>query len=186
MKKILLLTCFLVSTGVHAQATYHPLDEQGTVTFSIRNFGVKVDGSLKGIDGEIYFDPERPESGKFRITLDAATINTGIDLRDNHLRKEDYFYVNKYRIIKFNSSKIYKGNSPNSWIVNGYLNLKGITKEISIPFTFDDVTENKFKFSGEFTIDRRDFEIGGRSISLSDDVTIKLDVMAMKMQYITN
>lgn len=180
MKNVFLIGCVLLFVCAQGEETYVPLDEPNAVNFSIRNFGIKVEGSLSGVAGEIHFDPEHPERALFAVTLDATTVNTGIDLRDNHLRKEDFFNVDKYKTIKFLSSQVSKGVGPNTWVVKGKLTMKGISNEVSIPFTEASVPGDKLKFSGEFKINRKDFEIGGRSISMGDDVIITLEVLARK------
>lgn len=87
----LLLLCF----STHAQA----------VKFKIKNFGLVVDGSFSDPKGDISFNPQNLEDANFNITIDAASINTGIDLRDKHLRKEEYLDIETYPHIKFASTK---------------------------------------------------------------------------------
>lgn len=180
MMRTLFLAFLLAGSIVHAQELYVPLDKANSITFSIRNFGVKIDGSFGGLTGAIRFDTEHPESGVFNVSVDATSIDTGIDLRDKHLRKEDFFDVEKYKSIKFSSVGIKKASAPDTWIVKGNLTIKGHTQEISIPFKVDKSTADDLNFYGEFVINRNDFDVGGRSISLGDDVTVELKVMARR------
>jgi polyisoprenoid-binding protein YceI len=144
-----------------------------TITFKIKNAGLNVTGSFKGFEGEIKFDPELLKTSFIKASVDANTINTGITSRDNHLRKEEYFDVVKYPKISIASS--FFGKDGNNF--RGYfkLNMKGVTKDIVIPFTFENTT-----MKGEFTFDRRDFKIGGNSLILGDNVTVSIQINLSK------
>lgn len=150
-------------------------DKVKPVLFKIRNFGVVVDGTFSELKGEIKFDPQNPEQAYFEVTVDVNSIETGIELRDKHLKKEEYFDVKNYQIIRFKSSKVSQGDSPNTWLVIGNLIIKKTEKEISFPFYTPQEEDSHF-LNGEFTVNRRDFGIGGKSFSMSDEVLIILRV----------
>src|SRR4030095_5629180 len=78
-----------------------PADSESSVKFRIKNFGFSVTGSFTGLHGNIDFDPNNLAACHFDVTIDAKTVNTGIDMRDNHLRKSEYFDVENYPQIKF-------------------------------------------------------------------------------------
>jgi polyisoprenoid-binding protein YceI len=99
------------------------------------------------------------------------TINTGIEMRDNDLKKETYFNAEKYPTINFASSSVSADK------VTGNLTIKGVTKEINIPFTATP-RSNGYLFEGKFSISRKDFGVGGSSFVLSDHVDIELKVQA--------
>lgn len=168
----LLLTCKLVT----AQQILRPVDQQSTIRFTIKNFGLRVDGSLRGINGTIIFNPDNPQEGKFEVTLKSASVSTGNTARDNHLRKEDYLDVVRYPVVHFLSTQITQDKQTGTYLVKGYLTMKGKRKAISIPFRLNKKTEGT-EFTGSFTINRRDFDVGGQSISLSDNLTISLAVL---------
>ena len=148
-----------------------PVDSDEAVTFTIKNFGINTAGEFKGLKGTINWDAQNPSASVFNVTVDANTINTGIDMRDGHLREDDYFNVDKFPLITFTSSVVTTNN------VTGNLSIKGVTKQISFPFTVKS-TANGYLFEGSFDINRRDFGIGGGSVSLSNNVTVKLKVQA--------
>lgn len=160
----------------HAQV-YLPDNVTSKVSFKIKNFGSTVDGTFKGLKGIIDFDDSNLGTARFDVTIDASSIDTGIGMRDNHLRKPDYFGVAAFPTIRFVSSKVEKSGKMNEAIVTGKLTIKKITKEISIPFRYGDAT-GVLQFKGEFTINRRDFGVGGSSFSLADEVTVLLNVRA--------
>ena len=176
MKKILIL---LVSFGwgtTFAQ-DLRLVEASSTVGFQIKNFGLLVEGSLKGLKGTIRFNQNDLTSAYFDVSVSAETIYTGIDMRDSHLRKEEYFYAEKYPEIKFKSEKVTL--LPDGKLqAEGFLSIKGVSKKIVFPF---DVTENSkglITFQGSFDINRRDFGVGGRSMSMADELRVLLSVSA--------
>lgn len=167
----LLIFLLLLTIPVRAQVqALAPVDETSSVIFKIKNFGTTAEGSFKGLRGKIQFDVKDLTVSKFDITVDSKTIDTGIGMRDNHLRKKEYFGVDEFPQIQFLSTKV-TSTKPGEGSATGLLTIKKITKEITIPFKF--VVRNELpEFKGEFRINRRDFGVGGGSITLSDDVKV--------------
>jgi len=155
-----------------------PTDQGSSVKFEIKNFGFNVAGSFKGLGGTIQFDPADLNHASFDVTVDANSINTGIDMRDNHLRSEDYFDVKNFPQIHFISTRVANSNKAGTFIVYGNLTIKQTTKEVSIPFTAKPQTDG-FLFAGEFKLNRRDFSIGG-SGTISNELIVKLEVVTKK------
>src|SRR5262249_38833578 len=147
---------------------FHPADEGSTVGFKIKNFGFTNEGGFKGLQGRIVFDPQHPETDSFDVSIDAATVNTNNNMRDEHLRKESYFDVEKYPRIRFVAASVVLLDGKGHYRVTGKLTIKGTTKEISIPFLVTAAGDDLI-FSGSFTINRRDFDVGGTS-TLGNDV----------------
>ena len=96
-------------------------------------------------------------------------------MRDNHLKKDEYFNTAKYPTLNFTSTKITSDGS--GYIVAGLLTIKGTTKEISFPFTATR-QDNGFVFTGNFSINRRDFDVGGGSAVMGSNVDVSLKVVA--------
>ena len=93
MNKLLIFVVGLISISATIGQVMKPVDEQSSVKFRIRNFGFNVTGSFKGLQGNINYFPERLNESSVDVTVQANTVNTDIDLRDNHLRKPEYFDV---------------------------------------------------------------------------------------------
>ncbi|MDF2436144.1 MAG: hypothetical protein K0Q95_520 [Bacteroidota bacterium] len=146
--------------------------KSSSVTFKIKNAGLTVDGSFNGLVSEIKFNPAKPEEAVIVATVNAASINTDNDMRDSHLKKADYFDVEKFPHITMQSVKISK-TGPISYLGDFKLSMKGVTKNIMIPFNFMKLPE-KTEFKGTFSINRRDFGIGGNSISLADSLSVSV------------
>lgn len=155
-----------------------PVDEGSTVSYKIKNFGFNTTGTFSGLRGTIIYDPANPATMSFDVTVDAATVNSGVDLRDEHLRDETYFDVKNFPVIRFVSVKVIPGAKPGSYTVNGKLTMKGRTQDINIPFAVVP-SGSGFLFDGQFKINRRDFGIGGGS-TVSDNLEVNLHVNAKK------
>lgn len=124
------------------------------VTFEISNLGINmVDGTIKGFEGSVVFDPEDMSKSSFRVCIDPATINSGISARDEELLEEDYFNVEKYPGICFSSDDIIKTDE--GFLTTGTLILKGVSREVTIPFV---VQDNRLK--GSLEINRTDYGVG--------------------------
>ena len=167
-----------ISTCCLAQA-YKPADQNSEVKFTIRNFGLNVTGSFKGLNGSIIFNPENLAASGFNVSVQANTVNTGNNSRDKHLKKEDYFDVEKYPVLNFTSAKISNGTKPGVYFVEGLLTIKNKKKNINFPFTTTSVTDG-YQLQAQFKINRRDFNVGGNSLVLSDELTVSLKVYAKK------
>lgn len=145
------------------------------ITFKIKNAGITVDGSFSDLKADIKFDPKNLEKSVLNASVGVATIDTEIKKRDKDLQMKKYFYVEKYPRINMTSKKIkhvekdkYKGTFD--------LTIKGVTKQIEIPFTYTG-KDNEGKFSAEFKVNRRDFGVGSNSLILSDEATVFIEVI---------
>ncbi len=175
MNKLLLLVLFCFP-AVKTDTTYRAVDSGSSVQFKIKNFGFNVSGSFTGLDGKISFDPDHSADAVFDVSIDAGSINTGIDARDNHLRGESYFDVKKFPRISLQSTKISGDPKKNSFVFSGKLKIKNTTRDISFPFAAEQVSGG-YLFKGSFKINRKDFDIGGTS-TISNEVDIILSVVA--------
>ncbi|MBK8608737.1 MAG: YceI family protein [Chitinophagaceae bacterium] len=179
MKKIriLVIAGLVCSNLVNAQGTYTPVDAESKVHFVIKNFSIKTDGDFTGLKGTIRFDPAGYANAYFDITADAGTIDTDNSSRDNHLREAEYFDVEKYKTLRFTSTKVVLSSVAGRYYMFGNLTIKGVTKPVE--FGFGATPKNGgYVFDGGFKINRRDFGVGGSSISMSDNVNVTLSVFA--------
>ncbi len=174
----MLISIIIFPILIQAVINLRPFDEGSTVRFAIKNFGGNVTGSFKGLAGRIVFDTDKIENSVFDVTIDVNSINSGIKMRDTDLKKEKYFHAEKYPLIRLTSSSVKKdGAVKDGYIFNGTVVIKGIKKEISFPFNVTAKGQG-YLFKGTFPLNRRDFNVGGSSISLSDNLTVTLAVLA--------
>ena len=177
---VILLQFSLFVSFVQSSAgqQYKAVDQGSSVKFKIRNFGFNSEGTFTGLQGHIGFDPQHLSGATFEVSIDAASINTDNNMRDNHLRKEEYFDVQNHPRISFVSTAVKAGGNTGSYTMTGKLTIKEISKEISFPFTAGQ-QDSGYLFKGEFTINRKDFKVGGSS-TLSNSLTVQLSVFAKK------
>lgn len=176
MKSALL---FLLVFGIAkiSNAQFKPADEGSTLKFTIKNLGFGTDGSFSGFDGIINFAPQNLPGSNFDVSINAASVNTGNTLRDEHLRGDGFFDVKNFPRIRLKSTKLTGGNG-GSYQFNGLLTVKGKTNPVSFPFTAA-LTADGYTFKGGFKIKRKDFGVGGTS-TVSDELEVMISVTAKK------
>ena len=158
---------------------YTPTDAGSKVRFVIKNFGINTGGTFEGLAGSVVFDPANLAGASFNVSVDAKTVDTDMEARDNHLRKEEYFDVEKYPKLSFRSTKITTTNKEGYLFMFGVITIKNISKEISFPFK-QTSKDGGILFEGEFKLNRRDFGVGGKSFSMSDELNVELSIFAKK------
>jgi polyisoprenoid-binding protein YceI len=176
--KKIMLPLLIVLTGNLAIAQYKPVDNGSSIQFKIRNFGINTGGSFIGLQGNISFDINHLNDANFDVSIDANTINTDNNMRDNHLRTDTYFDVKNYPRIHFVSTKVTPSTKTGILFIFGKLTIKNQTKDISFPFTAT-ATSDGYLFKGVFSLNRKDFGVGGTSI-ISDNLEVELSIMARK------
>lgn len=154
--------------------TSQPLNsENSIVSFSVSNMRFNtVKGTFKGMKGSINFTPDNLVTSSFDVCIDASTINTGNSKRDQHLKNEDFFEVDKYSTICFKTNQIIKTKM--GYNTTGVLSMHGVSKTIEIPFTF-----SNNELVGEFKVNRLDYNIGERTgkFMVGKEIDIKIVVL---------
>lgn len=176
MKKIIPAFLFLVS--LFAFLAFAPADAwkigtKNNVTFSTSG----VSGIFKTLTGKIVFDEQNLSTAIFDISIDVNSINTGNGMMNTHAKGDDWFESAKYPSIKFTSKKVEK--TPTGYLATGSLQMHGITKDMSLPFTF---TKNETGgiFEGTFSVKRNDFKIGEAGGEVGDEIKIKVTLPVTK------
>lgn len=156
-------------------AKYTPMS--GVITFQIKNAGMTVNGSISGIKAQIVLDQEDLSASKIFASVALSTISTGIKKRDRHLQEEEYFDSKNHPAIKMNLISVKKSSQGFTGIFD--LTMKGIQKQISMPFTISEEGGN-YIFNGTLSLNRRDFKVGGSSMILSDNVSVQVKITAKR------
>ena len=161
-----------------------------SVTFTIRHMMSRVRGEMKLKEGWIDTDSDNLSRARVEVVLDPATINTGVEMRDNHLRSADgHFDVANYPTITFKSTRV-EGTDPSHFKVIGDLTIHGLTKEVTLDAGFtgevkDPWGNRRIGFNAETKVNRKDFnltwnqalEAGG--FVVGDEVKLEIDVEAV-------
>lgn len=166
---ILLFVCITALAGDPVQEV-----TSSRITFKIKNAGITVDGSFSDLQAEIKFNPKQLDKSVLKASVGVRSIDTGINMRDNDLQEGKYFDAEKYPRIKMSSRKI-KHLEKDRYMGTFDLTIKGVTKQMEIPFTYTQ-KDNQGKFNAEFKVNRRDFGVGKNSFILSDEATVFIEV----------
>jgi polyisoprenoid-binding protein YceI len=144
-----------------------------TITFT----SADADGIFKDFKGSIVFDEQNPGAGKFDVTVDAASINTGNGLQNKHAKSDEWFDVVKYPQIHFVSRSITKTAA--GYQVTGDLEMHGVKKPITIPFSFKKSAQGG-TFAGSFTVNRNDYNLGKPGGDVGEQIKIDISVPVTK------
>lgn len=133
--------------------------------------GFAVDGNME-IAQLLFKQPSSdPSTWILEGNASPATITTGIGIRDKHLKKTDYFDIEKFPLIRLQSSGIKAKGKNYEGVFT--LTIKQISRTVIIPFSIYN-NGNSSHLEGEFTINRLDFGIGEKSSILDNAVKIKV------------
>lgn len=187
-----LILGILVPAGLAAAATetYKMDPNHSSVGFTIRHFFSKVPGRFAKYEGSIVLDPKNLSTAKVNVTIDTASIDTGVADRDNHLRSPDFFDAAKYPTITFVSTGV-TPTGPNKATVKGNLTMHGVTKPVTLEaeilgFGPDTWGGQRGGFEGGTQINRQDFGVAwnkaveGGGMVLGNEVDIILNIEAVR------
>jgi len=163
------------------------------IEFSVRHMMVTtVKGRFTEFTGDFDLNEENPAASKVDVTIQVASISTGDEGRDGHLRSADFFETEKYPTATFKSTRIEK-LSGDKFRVYGDLTLHGVTREVPLDVTLEGQTTNMqgrrlIAFSASTTINRKDFnlnwnvalETGG--VLVSENVKISIEAQVLEKQ----
>lgn len=134
-------------------------------------------GIFKGLKGNIQFDPANLTTASFDVAIETATLNTGNGLMNTHAKSAEYLDVAKYPTITFKAAKVVKAG--NGFQAIGELTMHGVTKPLTMPFTFQQSGAGAGTFHATFTVNRVQFGVG-KSGDVDDNISIELTVPVTK------
>jgi len=184
MKKVFsLLIVAVMSTSVFAQSSWKVDNAHAKLAFTTVHLGISdVAGLFNEFDATIVASEEDFSDAVFELKVDVASIDTEVEMRDNHLRSADFFEVEKYPEMTYKSTSIKKAGT-DRYTLTGNLTLHGVTKPVTMELWYRGTIENGpskaitsgFQVTG--TIKRSDFNIGSKFPfgMISDEVAIKAD-----------
>jgi len=160
------------------------------VSFVVRHMMVsKVRGRFDKFEGTLETAPD-PLQSTVTATVDLSSVNTGNDTRDNHIRSEDFFHVEKHPTMTFRSTGIRPGSD--GYLLDGDLTLRGVTRPVTFRLEVNGFGPDPFGgtragFSATTEINRNDWNVSyngpipgaGTGMVLSDKATINLEIEAV-------
>ncbi len=185
MKKFLLLSATVFALFAFTNLASWKVDNaHSKISFSVNHLGISdVTGLFKDFTVDIKAAKEDFSDAKIEMSIDVKSIDTEVEMRDNHLRSADFFDVAKYPKMTFSSTSVNPTKEKNKYKLNGNLTLLGITKPVTMDLWYRGTIENPmnkkptsgFKVSG--VIKRSDFNLGSGfpAPMISDEVKIVAD-----------
>lgn len=183
-----LATVSFLPLAAQAETTFKADKAHTQVSFVVRHMMSQVRGSFGDFSATIVKDDANPAASSVDFSIQSASVNTANEMRDKHLRSEDFFFVDKFPEITFKSSKVEKV-SDSEYKVTGALTMRGVTKVMTLPVSFlGEMKGMDGKMLAGFAIttklDRKEFgfnwnktlDTGG--LLLSDEVTVEINIEA--------
>jgi polyisoprenoid-binding protein YceI len=177
MKKLLMAVLLIAGHYAPAQDW---TTESAAVSFKIRNAGIAVKGTFDSLALSLKRTGNTWKDATLSGAVFAGSIDTGIGLRDKHLRGEDYFEAETHPWIRMESTSL---RPPEQGRLEGTfrLTIKEYTREIPLVFTYQEST-GKITMETAFELNRREFGLGGKSLILSDRVRVSVNAVFSKTQ----
>lgn len=188
---LLILSFTLLAAGNNSETTETSdapawsIDKaHSTVQFKVRHFFTPVPGSFDEFDGVVRFDPNNLDGSSIDVTIAVSSVNTKNSDRDEHLRSDDFFDVASFPEMHFKSSAI-RQNGENSYIAEGQLTIRDVTKDIELPFEFLGAMEHPMRenttvagFKADYNLMRTDFGVGSGNWAMTavvgDEISIEI------------
>ena len=134
--------------------------EASEITFRATSRLMNAEGHFGRFSGDVVADPAGPNGARINLTIDAASLETGIEMRDKHLRSADFFDIERFPTIAFQSVRVEAAGRRAT--VMGRLTLHGVTREIAVPVDVH-ITETALVASGEFIVNRGEYAMNYNS-----------------------
>jgi polyisoprenoid-binding protein YceI len=150
----------------------------------------KVRGGFDKFEGSIHIDGDKPGSSSARVTIQATSIDTRNQQRDDHLRSNDFLDMDNHPEITFVSTAV-EPLEDDHFKVTGDLTIRGVTKSVDVDFEFtgtavDPFGNKRVGFEGKVVLNRKDFGVSwnaaieGGGVLVSEKVTLEIEVSAIK------
>jgi polyisoprenoid-binding protein YceI len=183
-----LAAALLLTLSAAAQDTWQLDPQHSSAQFSVRHLGVStVRGAFTKVSGSVVYDPANLNKSSIQTTIDAASVDTRVEMRDNDLRSPRFLDAQKYATITFQSKKV-EAAGADKLKVTGDLTIKGVTKEVVLDVDGpsssikDPMGKDRLRTGASATtkINRNDFGVSGLPGIVGDEITITLDVEMTK------
>jgi len=190
MKRLFLfLVAVSISVASFAQTKWTVDPMHSFVNFSVKHMGISfVDGSFRKFDGSIVAAKADLTDAKINFTVDVNSINTGVEMRDNHLKTDDFFNAAQYPTMTF-ESVLFKKVKGNNYALAGKLTIRDVTKDVVFAVVYggtakDQQGNTKAGFTATTTVNRLDYNIKydptGAGVAKDIKVTLHLEFTQAK------
>lgn len=178
MIKRVLVFLFLMSINFVQSQEFKQDQEKTKVSFIVKNFGINVDGDFSDVIIKTNFNSSKLSQSYINATIVVKSITTGIKGRDKSLLKKGYFDETNHKKILLKSTKIEK-KPDGTFLLFANLTIKKTTKKIEVPMEISE-TDTSLMMKTNFTINRKDYKVGGGSFIMSKKVKIQVEYTGTK------
>ena len=187
---LMLAAVLLFGAGPALAADYKIDDAHTTVGFKVRHLFSKVQGQFKKFEGTFSYDAADLSQWKTEAVIDAASIDTNVEKRDNHLRSKDFFETDVHPTLTFKSTGAHDlaGSTAK---VDGLLTMHGVTKPVTLDVEIlgegvDPWGNTRLGLTAKTTVNRKDFGLGWNQalesgqLLVGEEIEITLEIEGLK------
>jgi len=156
-----------------------------SVMFFVRHIFADVPGRFAAYSGEVRFDPDNLAGGVVDVTVDMASVDTGVAKRDEHLRSPDFFDAAKYPSMRFVSREIVQAG-PGRYVARGELTIKAVTLSVDIPFEYLGAAPSPLEQGRTVAGFRARFAVNMLDYGVSDGRFQKMGVLGDRVDILLN
>ncbi|APV51086.1 hypothetical protein BWI17_16180 [Betaproteobacteria bacterium GR16-43] len=176
MKRTSLLLAAALLAAAPAFAASQKIDtSKSFIRFVSKQMNVPVEGKFKKFEGNVDFDPKKPEAAKAEFEVELGSIDMGSPEGETEAVRPLWFNTAQFPKAKFVAATV-KAAGPNKYEAAGALTIKGISQNITTSFTLNDASGTR-TVEGTFTLKRLQFKIGEKqwadTETVADDVLVK-------------
>jgi len=178
----------LLAMAVPALGAQYDIDAaHSAISFKIKHLGISnVKGTFDDFAGSFTFDAAAPAAASVEAVIQTASISTGNEKRDEHLRAADFFDAAQFPTITFKSTGLTMSTASEG-VLTGTLTMHGVSKDVTLALEFNGAVTDpwgngKVGFSATGKLDRQDFGLTygkvmeGGGLMLGNDVEISLEI----------
>lgn len=160
---------------------YEVTPEVSKIRFHV-NASVPLEGTFEKWEAKLAFASPDPATGVLEFKIQADSVHTGSQMKDDRLKSENCFDVQHHPYITFRSSKIIQ-TGPHKFDVLGTVSLRGVSKTEKLTFTADRKEEGKGTIKGNLWFYRKDYGLGGSIpfVTIADQVELSIEFKAKRV-----
>lgn len=190
MKKITILLCFCLMATIAQSQT---IELQAEPNHSTLGFRVPIASGLTSVTGkftdyDLKIDIDKATGSPILLAADirVASIQTGIEARDEHLKSADFFDAAAHPSITFESTDISYDKKSKTYSAKGPFTMHGVTKNLTIPFEMSKLDGSTAGFKIRATVNRKDFGVGTSFVHdaipdfLAENIEVEIDFWTRK------
>ena len=184
-----LISALTLAASAAAQTGTWQIDPMhSSAQFSVRHLGVStVRGAFTKVSGSAKFDAADPSKTSLDASIEASSVDTRVEMRDNDLRSPNFLEVQKYPTITFHAKQT-KSAGSGKLQITGDLTIHGVSKEVTLDVDGpsapikDPWGNQRIGASGSTKINRKDFGVNGAPGVVGDEITITIDAELIQPQ----